>query len=136
MSTPLNVHKLKVDEYRHISLIHPKERRVIFCLSRWKKITFRAKKACNKPFNYSSVSKQRIRRRLDRKGKIAWQGSSQTVLAEKLIGWNEESKSQDSEKEGPRCSAAAQWVLLYVLQCCERRRLQVSKWLSIGFRAR
>jgi len=69
---------------------------------------FSCKKACNKPFNYSSVSKQRIRRRLDRKRKIAWQGSSQTVLAEKLIGWNEESKSQDSEKEGVRCSTAAQ----------------------------
>jgi hypothetical protein len=44
MSTSLNIHKLKVDEYRDIILIHPKERRVIFCSSRWKKITFHAKK--------------------------------------------------------------------------------------------
>jgi hypothetical protein len=44
MSTSLNIHKLKDDEYRDISLIHKKERRVISCLSRWKKIAFRAKK--------------------------------------------------------------------------------------------
>jgi len=71
-------------------------------------IHFSCKKACNKPFNYSSVPKHRIRRRLDRKGKIAWQGSSQTVLAGKLVGWNEESKAQDSEKERARCNTAAQ----------------------------
>jgi hypothetical protein len=69
---------------------------------------FSCKKACNKPCNYSSVPKQRIRRKLDRKRKIAWQGSSQTVLAGKLVGWNEESKSQDSEKERVCCSNAAQ----------------------------
>jgi hypothetical protein len=44
MSTSLNIHKLKDDEYREVSLVHPKERSVIFCLSRWKKITFDAKK--------------------------------------------------------------------------------------------
>jgi hypothetical protein len=64
-------------------------------------------KSFNKPFNYSSVPKQRTRRRLDRKGDIAWLGSSQTVLVGKLVGWNEESISEDSEKEKARCSTAA-----------------------------
>jgi hypothetical protein len=42
MSTSLNIHKLKADEYQDISLTHPKERKVFFCLSRWKQITFHA----------------------------------------------------------------------------------------------